>query len=79
MLGENHSLANEFPEFKERIHDLKLADEQFAQMANEYNALVHKIRGLEMNGIPVSDSTFNEMKLRGLHLKDQLYHRLIVD
>lgn len=79
MLGENHSLANEFPQYKDRIHQLKLSDEEFARMTNEYNALVHQIRGLEMNGVPVSDSTFTAMKMQGLRLKDKLYHRLTID
>ncbi|SHH28509.1 YdcH family protein [Ferrimonas marina] len=77
MLGENHALMYEYPELKEKIHQLKLSDEAFAQMAKEYHDLDHEIRGLEVNGVPTTDSRFVELKARRVHLKDQLHARLV--
>ncbi|USD36853.1 YdcH family protein [Ferrimonas sp. SCSIO 43195] len=77
MLGESHSLLDEFPDYKDRIHTLKHQDDEFASMAREYHNLDHRIRGLEMNDVPTSDTEFNRMKSRRVELKDQLYNRII--
>ncbi|GAA4897794.1 YdcH family protein [Ferrimonas pelagia] len=77
MLGENHALMYEFPEHKERIHSLKVGDEEFAQMAKEYHELDHAIRGLEVNGVPAGDERFVQMKTRRVHLKDVIHQRLV--
>ncbi len=69
----NHNLDNEFPESIELIQQLKRDDPQFAQMASEYHALDHKVRGLEMCDIPTSDENYEDLKKRRLYLKDQLY------
>ncbi|MBY5992914.1 YdcH family protein [Ferrimonas balearica] len=77
MLGENHALIFEFPEHKEVIHHLKESDEEFARMAKEYHDLDHKVRGLEVNGVPTTDQNFMDLKARRVSLKDQLYRRLL--
>ncbi len=77
MLGENHALMYEYPEHKEKIHQLKQSDDAFAQMAKEYHDLDHQIRGLEVNGVPTSDQHFVELKARRVTLKDQLHQRLL--
>lgn len=76
MLGENHALIFEFPKYKDAIHNLKMSDEDFARMAKEYHSLDHRIRGLEKNAIPTSDSTFTSLKTRRVELKDAIYQRL---
>jgi len=72
----NHSLYHDFPEHRERIHHLKLSDENFARMATEYHQIDHSIRGLENRGIATSNEQFEQMKRRRLVLKDQLYRML---
>ncbi|TQV79490.1 DUF465 domain-containing protein [Exilibacterium tricleocarpae] len=69
----NHSLANDFPDDRELIHQLKTEDPRFARMAAEYHELDHQVRGLENRSIPTSDSNFETLKKRRLHLKDELY------
>jgi len=72
----NHSLYHDFPEYRERIHQLKLSDENFARMATEYHQLDHSIRGLETRGVPTTNETFDQLKLRRLQLKDRLFEML---
>jgi len=77
MLGENHSLLNEFPEYKEQIHHLKVSDEEFAEMARQYHDLDHQIRGLEKREVPTTDDCFEQLKLQRVQLKDKLYQKII--
>ena len=77
MLGENHSLLNELPEFKERITQLISVDPDFPEMAKQYDALDAEIRQLETANSPVSDDAVRQMKRQRSELKDSLYQRLI--
>ncbi|MBE1301168.1 MAG: hypothetical protein GJ680_14830 [Alteromonadaceae bacterium] len=47
MLGENHSLLNEFPQYKDTINTLSKHDAEFAQQVKDYDALDTEIRTLE--------------------------------
>lgn len=76
MLGENHSLLNEFPEFKELINKLVSSDQSFAEETNQYDELDAKIRKLELANSPISDSEMHKMKHDRSKLKDLLYQRL---
>ncbi len=76
MLGENHALILEYPQHKERIHQLKVSDPEFREMAKEYHQLDHQIRGLEQNQVPTDDGHFNELKMRRAQLKRQLVEML---
>ncbi|MFC4993772.1 YdcH family protein [Rubritalea tangerina] len=76
MLGENHSLNHEFPEFKERIEKLIDADSSFAEKVKKYNALDKEIRVLELDGAPIDDEAMHQLKHERAVLKDVLYERL---
>ncbi len=43
MLGEDHCLTNEFPEYKDIIARLTESDEDFARDTNQYNELDKEI------------------------------------
>ncbi|WP_456295948.1 YdcH family protein [Vibrio sp. AK197] len=77
MLGENHSLAHEFPEHLDKISELSKTDESFSSSASHYNALDKEIRVLELRGNPIDDQTMNQMKLERAELKDLLHQRII--
>jgi uncharacterized protein YdcH (DUF465 family) len=72
----SHSLYHDFPHHRERIEKLKLENEEFARIAAEYHKIDHRVRGLEMNDVPVTDQTFEELKYRRLYLKDELFRML---
>ena len=76
MLGESHSLLNEFPEFKELITKLVSSDQSFSEDAKQYDELDAKIRKLELANSPLSDSEMHKMKHDRSELKDSLYQRL---
>lgn len=76
MLGEDHSLANEFPEHLDTIAKLAQSDAAFANDARRYHALDKEIRQLELNGAPIDDDAMHQLKHERAVLKDALYQRL---
>ncbi len=76
MSDLNHSLYEDFPQYAERIRQLKEENETFARLASEYHKLDHSVRGLEMRNIPTTDDNFEQMKLRRVQLKDRLLKML---
>ncbi|WP_029933558.1 YdcH family protein [Thiomicrospira pelophila] len=72
----HHDLAHEFPEFKERIHELKMNDAHFKKLFEEYDQATTKIEALEKQESPVADETMEDLKKQRLVLKDQLYAML---
>ena len=78
MLGEIHSLLNEFPEMEEAITALVKSDVSFVQDMKHYNALDKEIRVLELRGSPIDDSNMTQLKQNRSELKDALYKRLSV-
>ncbi len=78
MLGENHSLAHEFPEHSDVIDGLSQTDASFAASARRYHALDKEIRVLELRGGPIDDQAMNQLKLDRAELKDMLHHRIML-
>ncbi|GAA4500983.1 YdcH family protein [Pseudaeromonas paramecii] len=73
----HHSLQHEFPEFADKLEDLKSSDPEFAQVIREYHSLDHRIQGLASRAIPVGDGYFDSLKKQRLLLKDSIYQRLL--
>ena len=76
MSVEHHDLIHEFPELKGRIHELKVSDEHFRRLFDDYHALTRNIEKMEDEVTPVATRTEEEAKVRRLHLKDELYRIL---
>lgn len=76
MLVEHHDLHHEFPEFKDKIHQLKMNDHHFARRFEEYDKVDKEVRHLEEAGSPTSDRHMEELKMKRIHLKDELYAML---
>ncbi|CAA0122281.1 Uncharacterised protein [Halioglobus japonicus] len=79
MSVEHHDLIHEFPELKERIHELKVSDAHFRSLFDEYHDLTREIEKMEDEVTPVSSRTEESAKVRRLHLKDELYRMLVAD
>jgi len=77
MLGEDHSLIHEFPEYRDTIDHLTQNDQAFADDAKRYNRLDTEIRELELNSSPIDDQAMHQLKHDRSELKDSLYHRLV--
>ena len=77
MLGEDHSLQNDFPELVEVISRLLESDASFVQDNKRYTALDKEIRSLELRGGPIDDQAMHQLKHDRAELKDSLYQRLL--
>jgi len=72
MLNEKHDLIHELPEHRETIHNLKMTDNHFAKLFDEYHEVDHEIHRIETNVETTSDDYLEEKKKQRLHLKDEL-------
>jgi uncharacterized protein YdcH (DUF465 family) len=79
MLTEKHDLLHEFPEHRDKIHDLKLNNTHFARLFDEYHDLDHEVHRIETGVENTSDEYLEGRKLRRLHLKDELYRMIRED
>lgn len=73
---KKHPLTDEFPEFEAKIHDLKVDNEHFKKLFDEYDEVDHEIYRIESDAEPASDETANQLRITRLRLKDELYHML---
>ncbi len=76
MTIEKHNLADELPEFREKIHQLKTTDHHFARLFEQYHALDHEVLRIEQGVEVSSDDYLEDKKKQRLHLKDQLFQAL---
>lgn len=76
MSLEKHDLVHEFPELRDRIHELKLSDHHFARLFAEYHEVDHEVLRLEQGSEVSSEQYLEERKKVRLSLKDQLYSAL---
>ena len=67
---EHHCLSQEFPELKERIHDMKMSHAHFKKMHDEYTELSKKIENMITEVTPASNTTEETLKTQRVHLKD---------
>jgi uncharacterized protein len=73
---KKHPLAEEFPEFEGKIHELKVDNEHFKKLFEHYDELDHEIYRIESDSEPASDETANQLRAKRLHLKDEIYQFL---
>jgi len=76
MSVEHHDLVHEFPELKDKIHELKVSDHHFRKLFDAYHELTRSIENMENEVTPTSTRVEEEAKLRRVHLKDELYRIL---
>lgn len=72
MIIEKHSLVIDYPEFKERIHELKTSDAHFSKKFDEYNDLDREIIRCEEGIETPSDDYLEGLKMKRVQLKDEL-------
>jgi hypothetical protein len=74
MTLEHHrDLAHEFPELKQRVHDLKTESAEFRRLYAEYEKLDNEVHRIEQEIETPSDAYTETLKHRRAHLKDRLY------
>ena len=73
MLGEKHDLFHELPEFADRISQLKINNDHFAQLFAAYHEVNSEVERIEENNEGHWDAYIAALKKRRVHLKDALY------
>jgi len=69
----HHPLIHEFPEHRATIHELKTTDMHFRHLFDDYHEIDKAIVRIEEEIDPASDVRTEELKLKRLRLKDDLY------
>ena len=69
---ERHDLVHEFPEFKEKIHQLKTEDDHFRELFEQYHKVEHEVHRINNGEIAVIDEYAHEQKAKLLFMKDEL-------
>ena len=73
---EKHSLLNEFPEFSEKIHKMKIENAHFRKLFDEYHKIEHEVHRIKTGAEITSDEVLNQLKIKLLQHKDNLYQML---
>ena len=68
-----HELADDFPDDKDRIAELKRTSPHFAKLADRYHEINRTIHRMEERIEPVTDTTETALRRERMQLKDQLY------
>ncbi len=73
---QKHDLLHEFPEMKEKIHDLKVSNNHFRKLFDEYHEVDHQVHSYESGAQATTDAHLTELRAKRVHLKDELYAML---
>lgn len=76
MTIERHDLVLEFPEYSDKIEQLRGSSAHFASLFDEYHAVDREVRHIEQHIETPSDVYTEDLKKRRVKLKDQLYAML---
>jgi uncharacterized protein YdcH (DUF465 family) len=74
---EKHTLVKDFPDHHHTIRHLKMNDNHFAKLFDEYHELESEVHHIEKNDEPVADEYLDSLKKRRVHLKDQLFNLVL--
>ncbi len=72
-LDHHRDLAHEFPELKQRVHELKVESAEFRRLYAVYEALDNEIHRIEQGIETPADAYTEALKVRRARLKDRLY------
>lgn len=76
MSNTPHELVDEFPEYVDRIHDLKVEDAHFAKLTDDYHEINRAIHRAETKIEPTDDLHLEDMRKQRMVLKDEIYGML---
>ena len=76
MSNTPHDLAEDFPEMRERISELKTSNGHFARLAEDYHEVNRTIHRIETRVEPASEDVEEELKRRRVRLKDEIAQML---
>ncbi len=73
MLNEKHDLVHELPEHRDTIRQLKMDNNYFSRLFDDYHEVDHEKHHIETGIENTSDDYLEERKKQRLRLKDELY------
>lgn len=72
----HHDIGVEYPEYRERIHELKTGNAHFARLFDAYHEVDREIARIEQEIEPTDDAHAEDLKKRRVVLKDELFEML---
>lgn len=76
MAHTPHELREEFPEYADKIGELKQSDAEFAKLFDRYHTVNRDIHRAETDVEPVTEDYVEAMRIQRLALKDELFGML---
>ncbi|MFC7050403.1 YdcH family protein [Emcibacter nanhaiensis] len=73
MTHVHHTLIEEFPEYKDKLHELKVNDPHFVALHDDYDKVNEAINKAESQIENLSDESLEDLKKERVALKDQIY------
>jgi hypothetical protein len=70
---EKHNLLNEFSEYQDKISILKTENNHFKKLISDYDEMEHQIHRINNGDEIMIDEAFKELKVKMLHLKDEIF------
>ena len=68
-----HELTEDFPEYAEKISQLKQSDTHFAKLYEAYHEVNRQVHRAETDVEPTGDDEMEAMRKERMRLKDELY------
>ena len=72
MSNAPNDLLEDFPDKRDRIHQLKTSNNHFSRLYDEYDELNRTIHRVETRVEPQTDEAEEELKRRRLQIKDEI-------
>jgi uncharacterized protein YdcH (DUF465 family) len=72
-MDKHHDILHEFPQHKEKIHNLKISNHHFRKLFDEYHEIDHQVHRIESGAEVSTDETLNDLRMKRVHLKDQIF------
>jgi hypothetical protein len=72
MLHEHYDFAQEYPEYKDKIHTLKMNNRHFLKLFDEHHEVNKEILRIEKGVEAASDARLEDLKKKRLHLSDEM-------
>jgi hypothetical protein len=70
---DKHDLLHEFPEYQDKIHQLKLENHHFKKLFDDYDELEHEIHRMNIGIENTSDVILHMKKSKLLFIKDEIF------
>ncbi|MGB1207842.1 MAG: YdcH family protein [Paracoccaceae bacterium] len=76
MTHTPHDLAQDFPEYADKLHKMKTEDAHFAKLADAYHDLNRQVHRAETRVEPIDEAAEHALRRERATLKDEIYRML---